>query len=158
MNTPSPQTDDPAAWTRCPAGALVGVASRMRSERGELRSAALPWAAGSLLVVAGALAGWAWWPASAEAVLRMNCRECIAHFDGYRNHLVGVAPLDRPVLLGVEAHMKRCDRCRRRFESKWPGVLSLAMVSLPPALVAGASLLGVTGLPGGTGRPLRRGA
>lgn len=122
-------------WALCPEGELSALAGRLAAQDRKHKRIATTKLAGvvaagcALLIVGiGLVRGPSHDP--------IDCRECIAHFDAFAEHLRGDKAMPRVTLAQVSAHMQVCQKCPQHFERKHPGLLTAAQTAAAPPQAA----------------------
>lgn len=108
-------------WTSCPAGTLQQIAAQQATAaRLSARRRSTLGAAASVLVAAGVVvtAGLA----SGQAPVEIKCKGCKQRFAEFYEHVNGRQEMADPrIVEGMKRHLKKCERCRKKFRDAFPG-------------------------------------
>lgn len=117
MSAINPEHNSDAEWKGCPAGAVGGMAARLRRRTLVRKSAAASGIVVSALLLAAAV--WRFeasrQPAPVVQTFDVSCRDVREHLEEYRTRR-----LSPEWLASIELHLAHCEGCRRRAAEASP--------------------------------------
>lgn len=120
-NTP---TDD--AWGACQANELVNLGSQLRAQETRSRQWKMATAAATGVAAILVLSSLVW--TNGTTAGGITCSECYAQFGAFHTQLAtGESSLDENSIASMTAHLEHCERCRIKFEERFPGEFRVAL-------------------------------
>ena len=124
MSTPQPN-ENPTDWSPCPEGTLCSLGGWMRADH--TRRNVLKAAGGVASLAAVALLVVSLMPAAEPGGI--TCAQCVAQMPAYHLHLTADGEMAAGDIDAMADHLATCPKCRKYFESKYPGVLVTAVTA-----------------------------
>lgn len=124
MSTP-PADKTLTDWSPCPEGTLGSLGGRLRADHTRRNVLKAAGGVASLAVIALLVVNLM--PAAQPDGI--TCAQCLAQMPAYNDHLTTDSAMTAGDVDAMADHLATCPKCRKHFESEYPGVLATAVTA-----------------------------